>query len=60
MNIVIVDIPNTYEVFLSRKWITTIEGTLQMDLSLASIPNANQEILMLYITPFMRHFVEEP
>ena len=31
-----------------------------MDLSYASIPNANQELVILYRSPFMRHFVEDP
>lgn len=32
MDVVVLDIPITYGVLLSRKWTTTIGGTLQMDL----------------------------
>lgn len=60
MDIVVVDIPVTYGVLLSRKWTTTMGGKMQMDLTYASIPNVNQELVTLYRSPFMRHFVEDP
>jgi hypothetical protein len=60
MEIVVVDIQVTYGVLLSRKWTTTMGGTMQMDLTYASIPNANQELVTFHRAPFMRDFVEDP
>lgn len=31
-----------------------------MDLSYAYIPSANQELVILYRSPFLIHFVEDP
>lgn len=60
MDIVVVDIPITYWVSLSKKWTSIIRGTIQMDLAYASIPNASHELVTLYKAPFMKYFIEDP
>ena len=38
MDVVVVDIPPKFGMFLSRCWDSKIKGTLQMDMSYATIP----------------------
>jgi hypothetical protein len=37
MDIVVVDVPHNFGIFLSRSWIERLGGTFQMDLSYATI-----------------------
>ena len=39
MDIVVVDLPPSYRMLLSRNFATSLGGTIQMDLSYTSIPN---------------------
>ena len=41
MNVVVVDIPPKFGVLLSRSWISKLKGSLQMDMSYATIPVQN-------------------
>ena len=43
MDIVVVDIPPKFGMLLSRSWATKLKGTLQMDMSYATIPIFGQE-----------------
>jgi hypothetical protein len=38
MDIVVVDVPDTWGMLLSRKFVATLDATLQMDLSSINIP----------------------
>jgi hypothetical protein len=38
MDIVVIDVPNAWGMLLSRKTITYLEGSIQMDLTYATIP----------------------
>jgi hypothetical protein len=48
MDIVVVDVPPKFDMLLSRYWIKRLGGTLQMDLTYASIPMFGGEHRRLY------------
>jgi ribonuclease HI len=48
MDIVVVDVPPKFRILLSRSWIKRLGGTLQMDLSYATIPVFGGEHRRLY------------
>jgi hypothetical protein len=48
MNIVFIDVPDTWGILLSRKWAATLGGILQMDLSYITIPAGFQGHITLY------------
>ena len=48
MEIVVADIPPKFGLLLSRSWIKRIGGTLQMDLTYATIPMFGGETKRLY------------
>lgn len=60
MDVVVIDIPITYGMLLSRKWTAGVGGTLQMDLSHATIPNSNYEMVKVYREPYMKYHIEDP
>jgi hypothetical protein len=48
MDIVGVDVPPKFDMILSRYWIKRLGGTLQMDLTYATIPVFGQQHRRLY------------
>jgi hypothetical protein len=60
MDVMVVDIPITYGIFLSRKYTTLFGGSLQMDLSYVIIPISNFEMVKIYRDPFVKYHVEDP
>jgi hypothetical protein len=58
MDIVVVDIPNTWGMILSREWNTTLEGSLQMDLSYTTIPVRDLDCITLHNKPKIMEHVE--
>lgn len=48
MDIVVVDIPPKFGMLLSRSWMKKLGGTLQMDMSYATIPIFGGEYRRLY------------
>jgi hypothetical protein len=48
MDIVVADVPPKFVMFLSRSWIKKLGGTLQMDLTYATIPFFRGEHRRLY------------
>ena len=43
MDIVVADIPHKYGILLSRSWGAKLQGTLQMDMTCATIPVFGQQ-----------------
>jgi len=43
MDVVVADIPQKFNMLLSRSWAAKLEGTLQMEMSYANIPIFSQE-----------------
>jgi hypothetical protein len=41
MDVVVIDVPDAWGMLLSRKWVATLGGNLQMDLTYATIPIGN-------------------
>jgi hypothetical protein len=48
MDVVVLDVLDTWGIILSRKWAATLGGTLQMDLSYAIIPIGDEAHATLY------------
>jgi hypothetical protein len=48
MDIVVADVPSKFGMLLSRYWIKRLGGTLQMDISYATIPVFGGEQRRLY------------
>ena len=42
MDVVVADIPPKFGVLLSRSWTSKLKGSLQMDMSYATIPVVNE------------------
>jgi hypothetical protein len=56
MDVVVTDIPPKYGMFLSRSWGDKLKGTLQLDLSYATIPVFRQQ-RRLYRETLMKYMV---
>jgi hypothetical protein len=48
------------ECYYPREWVTTLGGSLQMDLSYATIPHPEGGFVTLYREPIVRYQVESP
>jgi hypothetical protein len=51
MDVVVIDVPDAWGMLLSRKWVTTLGGSIQMDLSYATIPTYDGTFVTLYRNP---------
>ena len=51
MDVVVIDLPPVYDIFLSKKWVVGLGGYLLMDLSYACIPNSNGNLVRIYMEP---------
>jgi hypothetical protein len=60
MDVIVIDVPNAWGMLLSRKWAATLGGSLQMDLSYATIPIGYGSYVTLYNHPMIKHHVEDP
>jgi hypothetical protein len=60
MDVVVIDVPDNWGMLLSRKWVATLGGTLQMDLSYATIPIGKDTNALLYNQPKRITHVETP
>ena len=56
MDIVVADIPPKYGMFLSRSWGAKLQGTMQMDMTHATIPVFSQP-RRLYMETHMKYMV---
>jgi hypothetical protein len=59
MDIVVVDVPPKFGMFLSRSWIKNLGGTLQMDLTYATIPVFGGEHRRLYREAQLAYIVSD-
>jgi hypothetical protein len=60
MDVVVIDVPDAWGMLLSRKWDATLGGSLQMDLSYATIPTRDGTYVTLYRQPIVKNQVEDP
>jgi hypothetical protein len=58
MDVIVVDIPDTWGMILSREWAATLGGSLQMDLSYATIPVGDQDCITLHNKPKRMEHIE--
>jgi ribonuclease HI len=56
MDVVVADIPSKYGMLLSRSWVAKLRGTLQLDMSYATIPVFRQQ-RRLYRETLMKYMV---
>ena len=60
MNVLVLDIPDTWGMLLSREWAAKLGGSIQMDLSYATIPiEENASYKLVNEKPMSEH-VETP
>jgi hypothetical protein len=59
MDIVVVDVPPNFGMLLSRAWIKRLGGTLQMDLSYATIPVFRGEQRILYMEVKLTYIISD-
>ena len=59
INVVVIDLPSAYGMLLSRKWSTSLGGSIQMDLTYALIPNDESQLVILYSNPYYLEHVED-
>jgi hypothetical protein len=60
MDVVVIDVLDTWGMLLSKKRDATLRGSLQMDLSYATIPNLEGGFVTLYRGPVVRYQVKDP
>jgi len=56
----VIDVPDSWGMLLSRKWASDLGGSLQMDLSYATIPMPNDTFVRLDRELEKRYHVEDP
>jgi hypothetical protein len=60
MDVVVLDIPAACGMWLSREWSAKLGGTLQMDLSYATIPTPDGKSVTLFKEAYRQSHVEDP
>ena len=60
MDILVIDVPDKWGMLLSRKWGTTLGGSIQMDWTYATVPASEFSLVKLYSKKEKRHHVENP
>jgi hypothetical protein len=59
-NVVVIDVSDAWGILLSIKWVVNLGGSLQMDLSYATIPTCDGTSINLHREQFKRFQVEDP
>jgi hypothetical protein len=60
MDVVVIDVLDAWGILLSKDWVATLGGSLQMDLSYATIPIGNEAHAILFNQPKKTTHVEDP
>jgi hypothetical protein len=60
MDVLVIDVPDAWGMLLSRKWAATMGGTLQMDLTYATILSSENSFVKLYREKERKFHVEDP
>jgi hypothetical protein len=60
MDVVVVDIPAKYGMLLSRSWGTKLGGSLQLDMTYATIPIFDGQFTHLYRETRLAYTVSDP
>jgi hypothetical protein len=60
MDVVIIDVPSKYDMLLSRSWGTKLGGSLQLDMTYATIPIFGGQFTRLYRETRLAYTVSDP
>jgi hypothetical protein len=62
MDVLVIDVPDAWGMLLSRKWVATMGGCIQMDLSYATIPlpGSSSETVRLLREKERKFHIEDP
>jgi len=60
MDIVVIDIPDSWAMFISRKWVVDLGGSLQMEISYATFPTPEGNLATFHTEQFQRYHIEYP
>ena len=60
MDIVVIDVPDRWGMLLSRKWASSIGGSIQMDWTYTMIPASEDAHVKLYREKERKYHVEDP
>jgi hypothetical protein len=60
MDILVIDVPDKWGMLLSRKWGASLGGSLQLDLSYATVPASENSLVKLHSEKERRYHVENP
>ena len=60
MDIVVIDVPDTWGMLLSTKWVASLGGSIQMDWTYAMIPASEDAHVKLYREKERKYHVEDP
>jgi len=58
MDMVVIDVPNSWIILLSHKWVVDLGGIIQMDLSYDTIPTCDNTFVNLHHEQMRRYHVE--
>jgi hypothetical protein len=60
MDVIVIDVPDAWGMLMPRKWDETLGGSIQMDLSYATILIGDGSYVTLYNHPVTRNHVDDP
>ena len=60
MDIVVIDVPDVWGMLLNRKAVADLGGSLQMDLSYATLPSPDGSTFKLNREVYRKYHVEDP
>ena len=60
MNVLVIDIPDVWGMLLSREWAAKLGGSIQLDLTYATVPISEMASIKLMNEPPMMEHVETP
>ena len=60
MDVVVIDVPDNRGMLLSRKWVATLGGYIQMDWTYATIPASENTRVILHIEKLRKGHLENP
>lgn len=60
MDVVVIDVMDAWGMLLSRKWVANLGGSIQMDLSYATIPTCKKTYVIFHYEQKKKYHVEHP
>ena len=60
MDILVINVTHKWGMFLSRKWVADLGGSIQMDCTYATVPLSKDTMVKLHSEKEKKHHVENP